>query len=249
MATLEVEAESKTLPTAAGSSSTRMSSNVSYCPANEAPSRSSAVPEERTAKRSAPSPAAASNIWADISPKRSSAAGVTTKPGGTGKPTEARRARLAAFAPSSEVRRFVASEKVTTGGVGKPPASSVFTVSSSSRGHAWWRSIRCSGGYLLASLHVRRTQAEAEEAGGNREQPGALEKQEHEPRDGERAFTLGTQLPLATPLWPSDWKVWMTRIGTSRRRWTSARSRSRIGVPVASFLPSTLEATTASWMA
>src|ERR687898_1221838 len=197
MATLEVEAESKTLLTAAGSSSTRTSSKVSYCPAKEAPSRSSAVPEERTAKRSrsTPSPAAASNIWADISPKCSSAAGVTTKPGGTGNLAEARRARLAAFAPSSEVRRFVASAKVTTGGVGKPPASSVFTGSSSSRGHAWWRSILCSCGYLLACLHVRRPQAEAEEAGGNREQPGSLEKQEHEPRDGERAFTLGVQHP------------------------------------------------------
>ena len=90
---------------------------VSYCPANEAPSRSSAVPEERTANCSAPSAAEASNIFADASRWCLSAVVVTAKPGGTGKPTEARRARLAAFAPSSVWSRVAASAKVTTSGV------------------------------------------------------------------------------------------------------------------------------------
>src|SRR5215211_6650266 len=193
--TLEAVAESKTRMIAWGNPSRGTPRNVSYCPANEASSRSSAVPEERTANRWAPSSPAISNRSGDASRRCPSAADVTTKPGGTGNPAEARRAMLDAFAPSSEVPSPPASAKVTTSGVGNPPTPSVLTVSSSSCGQPRWRNVLCSGACLFARLHVWRPEAEAEETCRNRQQPGNLEKREHEPWYGERAFTLGVQYP------------------------------------------------------
>src|SRR5215217_4821246 len=219
-----------------------MSSKVSYFPAKEAPSRSSAVPEERTAKRSTPSPAAASNIWADISPKCSSAAGVTTKPGGTGNLAEARRARLAAFAPSSEVRRFVASAKVTTGGVGTPLASSVFTVSSSSLGRLERKSSSARVVISLPASTCGGRSPKLRKRAGIASSRGLLRSRSTSRGTANARSPSALNTPLATPLWPSDWNVWMTRIGSSRRRWTSARSRSCISVPVASFLHGAVDA-------
>src|SRR5918995_1860998 len=103
--------------TASGRPSGSTFRKVSYCPAKEASSRSSAVPEERTAKRWAPSAAADSNICGVASRRCPSAAVVTTNPGGTGNPAEARRPRLAAFAPRRNWSRIAASDKATTSGL------------------------------------------------------------------------------------------------------------------------------------
>jgi hypothetical protein len=109
-------AEAKTALTVSGRASRLTCKCVSYWPAKEAPSRSSAVPEERTAKRWPPSAAAAARIRAHAASQLASAAGVTTKPRGTGKPDEARRARFAAFVPSSEAPSVAASAKVMSNG-------------------------------------------------------------------------------------------------------------------------------------
>src|SRR6266542_5275727 len=112
-----------TCRTASGSSSRATSRTVSYWPANDAPARSSAVAEERTANRCPCRWVSSATAWSrrvQVRSQSAAAVGVTTTPAGTGKPVPARRARLAALVLNS-VRfwagsRPAASARVTTGG-------------------------------------------------------------------------------------------------------------------------------------
>src|SRR5215207_7224331 len=112
-----------TCRTASGSSSRATSRTVSYWPANDAPARSSAVAEERTANRCPCRSVSSAAAWSrrvQVCSQSAAAVGVTTTPAGTGEAGPARRARLAALVPNSACAwagsRPAASARVTTGG-------------------------------------------------------------------------------------------------------------------------------------
>src|SRR5215207_2395864 len=93
---------------------------VSYWPAKDAPGRSSAAPEDRTAtgppssaraRASRPPRSSGTAPWARM---RSTAAVDTTTPGGTGKPSPVSRARLAALWPARPASLAPCSSRPTT---------------------------------------------------------------------------------------------------------------------------------------
>lgn len=93
---------------------------VSYCPAYEASGRSSATADERTANRMSPRGQMASSAEviraASAARGRLQAVSVTTRPFGTGKPSAASVARVAALPPSSATGSPPAASSRTTGG-------------------------------------------------------------------------------------------------------------------------------------